>query len=160
MSYTINEVGRITHLKNKIPSIGKINDFSKEDHDKFLKKNSFYCRRLDLRLSRNSCRSLQKRAVSSDNIDPTKKCFKCKWMDPNQIKTRPGKVCKLHDEFPGLCEGDGYFKQAYNQSCSHFHNKIFCSQTCAVRYNNCKNKGWKSNDDVTGKMKNKIDEVV
>ena len=153
MSFAINEADRMAHLKNKIKSISKSDKFTKEDHDKFLEKNSFYCKNLNIRITKFACTIYQARSITSSKYEPVHKCMSCSKFDKKIIKKPKIKKCKLEVEFPGFCFGNGRFKQKLAQKDSQFDQKHYCSVECGARYNYFKTvKGWNSVKDITGKM--------
>ena len=123
------------------------------DMEKYIKKHNFYCKTLNISISKRICRVYQEKSLTVPEYHDLNKCKSCKKFDQTLIKARKKKICKMHTEFKGYCMGVGHFYKRSRATTTEWENKEFCSLNCGSRYNHFKSRDWSSAEDVTGKTK-------
>jgi len=129
---------------------------TEEEKKAWIKKNTFYCKRLDIWITNYACTTYQKTAITAPAYVTIKKCLGCKKFDKKLIRDAKKKTCKLHIEYPGYCLGEGLFLKPANFKDAEWSGKKFCTQKCGVRYNNFIKNGWTSPDKIPKKYRGKI----
>ena len=149
MTFAITTAGNHAIKLTRIQKISKSNQVSEEQKAAFLKRKTFKCKVLNIRLTVLACLKYQSVAITAKPFEPTYKCLTCKKFNKKKIVNLEQKECLLEVEFPGYCSGKKIFERSVRMSIGAWNNKICCSKKCTVTLSNFKIAGYKNINDVS-----------
>lgn len=149
MTFAITEAGNHAIKLTRIQKIAKSNQISEKDKADFLKRKSFKCKLLNLRLTKLACFSYQRFAITAKPFEPAYKCLTCKKFNKKKIVKLEQKKCYLEVKFPGYCAGKKIFERSVKMSIGSWNNKICCSKKCTETLSGFKAAGYKNINDIS-----------